>query len=128
MSTTTMNARPVNARYTEKRRRREQQVRTQKNIIYTVLVAIVVLLIVTICVKLFNTPDRAEASLSGYYSYESIIISDGETIWTIAENHKEDYTGSLKEYVNEIISVNGLENDILKAGDSLVIPVYVRAK
>lgn len=127
MSTSTMNIRPVNPKYIEKKKRREQQVRMQKNIIYTILVTIVIMMIFVICIKLFNTPDRAEASLSGHYEYANVIVSDGDSIWSIAQEHATNYTGTLKDYVSTIISVNGLSSDYVKAGDSLIIPIYVKA-
>lgn len=110
--------------YEEKKRIRTQQVRKQKNILYAVSIAIVLLLIVTLCVKLSSNPNRAEASESGSYIYTSIEVEEGDSLWSIAEDNINNYTGTLSQYVEEIACVNQLSDDTIEAGSTLIIPIF----
>lgn len=110
--------------YEEKKRIRTQQVRKQKNILYAVSIAIVLLLIVTLCVKLSSNPNRAKASESGSYIYTSIEVEEGDSLWSIAEDNINNYTGTLSQYVEEIACVNQLSDDTIEAGSTLIIPIF----
>ena len=53
------------------------------------------------------------------YSLVIYIVKQGDTLWSIAKN--------LKSTVQDIIGANGLEDEsVIKAGDKLYVPKYVR--
>ena len=53
--------------------------------------------------------------------YTSITIEDGDTLWSISEKYMYDDYNSIEEYMNELISINGLTSEKLYAGNNLVI-------
>lgn len=111
--------------YTQKKALRNQEIRRKKNILYSIAIVMIILLIIFISIKISSTPNKAEASISGEYIYESILVKEGDSIWSIAKTHANDYTGSMKNYVNEIIRLNQLNDTNLKAGNQLIIPIHI---
>lgn len=60
-----------------------------------------------------------------YRYYENIEIQSGDTLWEIAEDYMDTaYYTSLTEYMNEIMTVNGMVSDRLVSGQKLIIPYY----
>lgn len=56
--------------------------------------------------------------------YTSVEVKNGDTLWDIASTHITEEYGSLQEYVMEVKALNGLQNDSIRSGQSLVIPYY----
>ena len=54
-------------------------------------------------------------------SYISYVVKDGDTLWSIAEQHSGSFS-STKECVDEIRRVNGIVNPTIYAGDLLAVP------
>lgn len=103
---------------------REKQVQKQKNIIYLCSIAFIIILIILVAGKITGNSLKAEASLDGSYVYETVIIEDGDTLWSIAQANHNSYAGSLEEYINEIKVVNNLNSDFIEAGEYLILPLY----
>ena len=55
--------------------------------------------------------------------YKSIVIQPGDTLWSIATEYKTSSV-STKEYVEELMQMNGLHNDNITSGMKLVITYY----
>lgn len=106
------------------RQARQQQVRRQKTILYCIAVAVVIFFILILSMKLFGTTNRAVASASGHYEYESILICAGDTLWDIAHNYQNTYPGTITQFIQEVTQINQLCSDTIKAGECLIIPVY----
>ena len=103
----------------QKRRARAKAAR-----FFTALVVISVI----VCVILFANKNQVHAveggdsaSLSKYY--KTITIQPGDTLWDIAAEYKME-NRSTKDYVNELMQMNGLHNDNITAGMNLVIVYY----
>ena len=66
------------------------------------------------------------SSVYGYEvkQYDTITVKSGDTLWTIAQNHKQKYNkrGDIRKLIFEIKEANNLESSIIYAGDELVIP------
>ncbi|MGN0170286.1 MAG: LysM peptidoglycan-binding domain-containing protein [Lachnospiraceae bacterium] len=110
--------------YKEKKAQRTREVRRKKNILYAFSITIVLFFIITLCIMISNNPKNAEASECGSYIYTCIQVHEGDTLWSIAEDHIEDYNGSIYQYVEEIADVNQLMDDTIESGSSLMIPVF----
>ena len=61
----------------------------------------------------------------GYKYYTSITIKPGDTLWDIANEYIDsEHYKNQKEYMDEVKSINHLEDDNLKAGQIIVVPYY----
>ncbi|MEY8337280.1 LysM peptidoglycan-binding domain-containing protein [Lachnospiraceae bacterium 62-35] len=56
--------------------------------------------------------------------YKSIQIKNGDSLWSIAGEYKENCQMTTEEYVNELRSMNQLKSDTIYAGQYLTI-VYI---
>lgn len=54
--------------------------------------------------------------------YLSVDIRKGDTLWNIAESYKAEET-SVIDYVSRIKEFNDMENDIIKIGQKLILPI-----
>ena len=59
--------------------------------------------------------------------YKSILIDEGDTLWNIAEeNNNCDISGvSISDYIEDIKSINNLNQDQITAGNYIIIPIYI---
>ncbi len=103
---------------------REQQVQKQKSILYSCGIAVVVILIIFVILGIRNNSMEAQASVDGKYIYKSVMVDAGDSLWSIATEHQDEYLGSVDEYIEEIMSINGLITEDINAGEYVIIPVY----
>ncbi len=105
--------------------KRRRQLNLYKKILYTSLFAFVCIsiLVLTVIIR-NNNQSKASASLSGSYHYETVVIKEGDSLWSIAEEHIDSYSGTARDLVNEIASVNNLETDSIITGTYILVPVY----
>ena len=54
--------------------------------------------------------------------YKSIQIEDGDTLWNIANNHKNEE--SIKAYISDLKEINNLKSDAMTACQYLTVPYY----
>ncbi|MGM0846639.1 MAG: cell division suppressor protein YneA [Bacillota bacterium] len=55
-------------------------------------------------------------------SYQEVTVKDGDSLWTIAEELSEGHDMSTKAMVEWVSEKNKLATDIIKPGESLIIP------
>lgn len=83
---------------------------------------IVIILLTSFLCKISSKAEEIDETT--YYKYfQNYIVEEGDTLWNIAlvYSNNSDY----KSYIKEVISINHLLSDDIKAGDSLVIPYYL---
>lgn len=56
--------------------------------------------------------------------YTSIEISDGDTLWDIADEYIGSYNIDKNEYINEICELNHLSNGQIHSGNNIIIAYY----
>lgn len=56
-------------------------------------------------------------------SYMKITVSEGDSLWTIAERYSSDYSLSVHEFIKWVEQQNGITGDTIHPGDELIIPV-----
>lgn len=103
------------------KRKRNKQLR--RNRLYLILSLVVT---ITISVALFGFSAKASdcEEQIAYKYYTSIIIEEGDSLWSIAnENYTEQFK-SKKAYMKEIKEINGLSDEHLISGQYLIIPYY----
>lgn len=59
-----------------------------------------------------------------YKYYTSIVITSGDTLWSIAKEYADAHYGNLDDYISEVASINHLKSNEIKAGQYLIIPYY----
>ena len=109
------------------RRIRRNRARRQREMLKNFLILVMtVCLIVTCSVALSSFRSNAKAdAVSSYKYYKSIVVSNNDTLWSIAEEYMdgEHYT-SINDYINEVKTMNSLSGDSIQYGRHLVIPYY----
>lgn len=97
--------------------------RRRKMLVMSVAVA-ATLCMVVIC-SAFYGAIKANAS-SGYKYYTDIVVEPGDSLWTLAEEYVDyDYYRDINCYINEVRSINHLEEESgLTAGQILIVPYY----
>ena len=58
--------------------------------------------------------------------YVSIYVKEGETLWSIASSLQDEnfyYGKDVRYIINDIKSINNMNNSNLKVGDKLIIPI-----
>ena len=80
--------------------------------------------IILFCIIAFS--EKAEArdnnTATVYKYYHAYHPEYGETLWDIARDNA--VTVSYEDYINEVKSINNLQNDNIYAGQLLVVPYY----
>lgn len=64
--------------------------------------------------------NREEEPVNFKY-YKSITIESGDTLWQIAADNMTDDFDSVEEYMYELMDMNHLKDDQIKAGDKIII-------
>ena len=91
-----------------------------------VIAATVVLVAVIVVAALrarYSTDDAIATETKLYTMYT---IEQGDSLWSIAEEHVDyDHYDDIRDYVDEVVSINDLDNkNSITAGCYLVIPYY----
>lgn len=102
------------------RRRREMR----KN--FLLLVMTVCLIVTTsIAVSSFRSNAKNDPSQEDSKYYKSIVVSDSDTLWSIAETYRDGtHYESVQEYIREVKQINSLTNDAIYADAHLIVPYY----
>lgn len=55
--------------------------------------------------------------------YITVIVEDGDSLWTIASNYKDEQT-DIRKYINMIQQHNQKHDTLLQPGEVLEIPIF----
>lgn len=58
-----------------------------------------------------------------YKYYTSVMVRPGDNLWSLAEQYSDGYA-SAESYVREVIRVNHLFQEEVRAGEYLILPYY----
>lgn len=110
------------------RRIRRNRIRRQREMKKNFLIFVMtVCLIVTCSVawNAFSSNAKDDATEASYKYYKSIVISNNDTLWTIAEEYMDaEHYASINDYINEVKAMNSLTDDAIQYGEHLIIPYY----
>lgn len=76
------------------------------------------------CVFVFGSFRKAGATTHNIKYYTCISIEADDTLWSIADTYITDEYSSIKQYINEVKSINNLSSDKIYYGATLVVPYY----
>ena len=67
----------------------------------------------------------ADTSSDRVKTIESVRISEGDTLWSIAKEYYTVDCGNISDYISEIKRSIGLKSDVMHSGSYLIIPHYI---
>lgn len=85
---------------------------------------IALILAVLFSVKAAATANAGTNESSRYKYYTSICVEKGTNLWEIAEQYMTDEYKSERQYINEVMDINHLSDDLIYEGAYLCIPYY----
>lgn len=88
--------------------------------ISVVLVILVSVMILSVTLK----ADAKENQDNKEKYYTSIIIEEGDTLWSIAEEYKPDENMTVSKYIKDLKRMNNMDTDTIHAGNYLTIYYY----
>lgn len=88
--------------------------------IYIVFAVLVGVMILSITLK----TDAKENNNDKVKYYTSILIEEGDSLWSIAEEYKPDESISVKKYIKDLKKMNNMDSDTIHAGNYLTIYYY----
>lgn len=96
-----------------------------RNEVYNNRIMLSVLVIAIILFLIINSIKVAYADKAVEYekSFVSIEIRQGDTLTSIAETYAKS-EAEYQDYIEEVMSINNLKNDIIHNGCYLLVPVY----
>ena len=89
--------------------------------LYTILIAILAIVFLMI----FSTTKTTSAQIEGKKSVKTVLVCEGDSLWSIAQDNYTELDGSLQEYMAEIRATNQMTSDAVRVGSYLVIPYYI---
>ena len=102
--------------------RRRQEMR--RNFLLLVM-TFCLIITASIAVSSFRSNVKNAPSQETSKHYESIVVSDSDTLWSIAEEYMDEtHYGSIYEYIREVMQINSLTNDAIYADAHLIVPYY----
>lgn len=103
-------------------RRKRQQELKRKGVI--LLLSILSVLIIGTIFFSFSAKASNSSKETCYKYYTSILIQDGDSLWSLAEKNWDEHFPSKQAYIEEIKRTNNLSDDILISGQYIIIPYY----
>lgn len=86
------------------------------------VVALIVILLCTFALSTLTTAKHTQAAQrETQITYESIRISSGDSLWSIAQEYRGIQNTS--DFVEEIKTINNLSSDQIQSGSYILIPV-----
>lgn len=62
-------------------------------------------------------------SVAGYEEpqYQSIVVSSGDTLWSIAKKYGND--SDIREYIHKVKEINNLDSSVLYDNTAILVPI-----
>lgn len=101
--------------------RRKQERR--KNIVISLLT---ICLVVTLSLTASGFLSNAQSDNTNveFKYYKSVMVEQGDTLWSIASRHATSSYKSKDEYIEEVMNMNRLTDDRITVGSYLIIPYF----
>ncbi len=110
--------------YMELRLERRRAAR-RKSLLIRAIAALLLALICVLTFRAFAGKASAEDQVPSFKYYTSLTVKAGDTLNSIARDHMDQEHYSLSSYVQEVCTINHLEDaDSIRTGSVLIIPYY----
>lgn len=84
---------------------------------------LLIVLSITVINSVFTSDASEDSERIKYFT--SVEISDGDSLWTIADSHISDEYSDKNEYIKELCRLNHITmNEDIHAGMHLIVPYY----
>ena len=104
-----------------KREKRKKQVR--RNLILLILSTIILSSFMVFFVSMSTQASDMDHQVT-YKYFKSVYISQGDTLWSIAEENMDEHYHSTREYIEEVKRMNSLTSDQIVCGSYLIVPYF----
>lgn len=101
--------------------RRKQE--RKKNIVITLLTICLVTALSFTASGFLSNAQSDNMNVEFKY-YKSVMVEQGDTLWSIASRHANSSYKSKEEYIKEVMNMNRLTDDNITAGSYLIIPYF----
>lgn len=98
--------------------------REYKNRVVFWVMTIVICGVLILGVGSFCNRSNAQEVMTNQKYYKSIEIHAGDTLWDIAQTYCSEEYDSIDSYMEEVRSINQLNDDKILTGGYLMIPYY----
>ncbi|MCH5249635.1 MAG: LysM peptidoglycan-binding domain-containing protein [Lachnospiraceae bacterium] len=114
--------------YRSERRINRNKIRRQKelrkNFLLTIM-AVCLAITFSFSMNSFLSNAKGESEQISYKYYKSITISNGDSLWSIANEYMDDeHYSSANDYIKEVKHLNSLKSDYISYGESIIVPYY----
>ena len=117
----------LNERRSERRIRINRMKRRRELRKHILTLALTFVLVITCSMMFFTVKTKAQNRDEAIYYkyYKSITVSRGDSLWTYAAEYAdEEHYDSYRNYIDEVLQMNGLSGEDITTGQHLVIPYY----
>ncbi len=90
----------------------------------SMLVLVVMSIVLICCLLMFCNLNRAHGQTDKKKTVTSVYISEGDSLWSIADKFYTSECGDMNDYIDEIADTNHLNGDTIHAGNYLIVPYY----
>lgn len=95
----------------------------RKNIIVSLSILFITVFIISISSTMITDAKEGSSAPGKYKYYTSILIEEGDSLWSIAEKYAYDGVSTV-DYINELKRINSLSSENINAGCYLLISYY----
>lgn len=88
-----------------------------------IIAGIIIITFLYILISHKDSPATSASNASTKY-YKCITIEEGDTLWDIANEYKTEEYASTQDYIDEVLSINNLNTDVIVDGTNLLVPYY----
>ncbi len=102
--------------------RRQREIRNR--IVYSVLTVVIVLTAVLSFHSITSQAQEESAEVT-YKYFTGYEVEKGDSLWNIALEHIDyTYYDDVQDYIEEVMDINNMQDDTVKAGQCIVIPYF----
>lgn len=106
------------------KQRRVKEVARNKMMILLIITFVIVIGSIVYGTIFASAHAGSEEADMQYKYYKSIVIEDGDTLWSIASEYCDEHYADTQDYIDEIISTNQLKSSQIYAGQHLIVTYY----
>ena len=53
-----------------------------------------------------------------------VVVSRGDNLWNLVQEYNPEYKGDIREAIDQVQKINGIQGANIQPGDVLMIPVH----